>query len=27
MIMEESEVYETILAVNMGAFLEKKRKK
>lgn len=27
MIMEESEVYETILAVNVGAFLEKKRQK
>jgi D-alanyl-D-alanine carboxypeptidase len=27
MIMEEAEVYETILAVNVGAYLEKKRQK
>jgi hypothetical protein len=27
MIIEENEVYETILAVNVGAFLERKRQK
>jgi hypothetical protein len=27
MVIEESEVYESILAVNMGAFLERKRQK
>ena len=27
MIMEEHEIYETILAVNIGAYLEKKRQK
>jgi hypothetical protein len=27
MLIEESEIYETVLAVNVGAFLERKRQK
>jgi len=27
MLIEENEVYETILAVNIGAFMERRRKK
>lgn len=27
MIMEESQVYETVIAVNIGAYLQKKRQK